>query len=590
MSTNQILIGIGLIFVLAVGSQVLASRLKVPALIVMLPAGFTAGALTSDVNPVKLLGPAFQPSVSLAVAVILYDSGLGLDLGKLRGPSRKVVFRLIVIGLAFSFALTAISAPALLGMSGGAAVMLGTILVVTGPTVVGPLLAFVRPAQRLRRVLAWEGSLMDPIGGILGAAVFHAVSASASHRFGSQPLDFPESIGTALAGAIVAVALLWLLLRTLDLPDVLGTSAQLAVVVAVAAGCDVVRPESGLLAAIIAGVVVSNVPGFGVSARRPFLETLVQLIIGLLFVSIAATITPSSLHGLLLPTIGLVALLVLVARPLTAALATIGTDLTKGERGFAGWMAPRGIVAAATATTFSAGLASKGVAGAAKILPVTFLVIVATVAVYGLSASPVARRLGVLQSRRSRPVLVGGQPWVLELAKTLRDAGLDVLMWAGYREQRESITNANLPLAGDPLRDWALGQSAEMEGITSVYLLTDEDDYNALAAVLLHDLAGDEAPSVYRLAPSPGHDMAITPSPPSEMLFGAGLNRAVIDRKFDEGASFETLPADGTPPPDCDLLFVIDTGGQLQVATEASSPTPREGDVMVVLGKGVSAR
>src|SRR5215471_9676196 len=103
MSTNQILIGIGLIFVLAVGSQVLASRLKVPALIVMLPAGFTAGALTSDVNPVKLLGPAFQPSVSLAVAVILYDSGLGLDLGKLRGHARKIVIRLLVFGVVFSF-------------------------------------------------------------------------------------------------------------------------------------------------------------------------------------------------------------------------------------------------------------------------------------------------------------------------------------------------------------------------------------------------------------------------------------------------------------------------------------------------------
>jgi NhaP-type Na+/H+ or K+/H+ antiporter len=473
MSTNQILIGIGLIFVLAVGSQVLASRLRVPALIVMLPAGFIAGALTSDVNPVKLLGPAFQPAVSLAVAVILYDSGLGLDLRKLQGHTRKTVIRLIIVGLALSFALTALLAPALLGMSTRAAVMLGAILVVTGPTVVGPLLAFVRPAQRLRHLLAWEGSLMDPIGAIIGASVFHAISASTEPRLSSQVADFWESLGTGVAGAIVAVALLWLLLRILDLPDALGTSAQLAVVVAVAAGCDALRPESGLVAAIITGVVISNIPGFGIPARRPFLETLVQLIIGLLFVSIAATITPSSLRGLVLPTIGLVAALVLVARPLTAALAAIGTDLTTGERSFTGWMAPRGIVAAATATTFSAALVTKHVSGAAKILPVTFLVIVATVTVYGLTASPVARHLRVLASRRSRPVLVGGQPWVIDLGRTLRDAGLDVLMWAGYREQRESIASANLPLAEGVLREWALGQAAELEGITALYLLTD---------------------------------------------------------------------------------------------------------------------
>src|SRR5215472_3130673 len=589
MSTNQILIGIGLIFVLAVGSQVLASRLRIPALIVMLPAGFIVGALTSDVNPAKLLGPAFQPAVSLAVAVILYDSGLGLDLRKLQGHSRRVVIRLIIVGLVLSFALTATLAPALLGLSVRAAVMLGAILVVTGPTVVGPLLAFVRPAQRLRYVLAWEGSLMDPIGAILGASVFHAVSASTGHRFGSQVGDFWESFGTGVAGALVAVALLWLLLRILNLPDILGTSAQLAVVVGVAAGCDVVRPESGLIAAIITGVVISNIRGFGIPARRPFMETLVQLIIGLLFVSIAATITPSSLRGLVLPTIGLVAVLVLVARPLTAALATIGTDLSTGERCFTGWMAPRGIVAAATATTFSAALVSKHVGGAAKILPVTFLVIVATVTVYGLTASPVARHLRVLASRRSRPVLIGGQPWVIDLGRTLHNAGLDVLMWAGYQDQRDSITNANLPLAETLLREWSLGQAAELEGITAVYLLTDEDDYNALAAILLHDLASEDAPGIYRLAPPSGQETVITPSPPSEMLFGRGLNRPAIDRKVGAGARIEALPVDGTPPPDCDLLFVIDTEGVLHAATEAGSLTPRSGDVMVLLGKGASA-
>jgi NhaP-type Na+/H+ or K+/H+ antiporter len=589
MSTNQILIGVGLIFVLAVGSQVLASRLRVPALIVLLPAGFTAGALTSDVNPVKLLGPAFQPAVSLAVAVILYDSGLGLDPRNLRGHARKIVIRLLVFGVAFSFALTAVSAPALLGLSARAAVMLGAILVVTGPKVVGPLLAFVRPKERLRNVLAWEGSLMDPIGAILGASVFHAVSASTSHQLGSQVTDFLESLGTGVAGAIVAVALLWLLLGVLDLSDMLGTSAQLAVVVAVAAGCDVARPESGLIAAIITGVVISHVPGVDIPARRPFTETLVQLIIGLLFVSIAATITPSSLHGLLLPTAGLVAILVVIARPLTAFLATRRTDLKTGERCFVGWMAPRGIVAAATATTFSAGLVAKGVGGASKILPVTFLVIVATVAVYGLTASPVASRLGVLTSRRTRPVLIGSQPWVIDLGQTLRNAGLDVLMWAGYLEQRQAIVRANLPLGKGELRTWALGQTATLEGITDIYLLTDEDDYNALASTLLHDLSGDGGPSIYRLAPPPGHDTVITPSPPSEMLFGSGLDQSAMARRYRQGASIQACTGNGTLPDEYELLFVIDQAGQLRPATRSSTPEPQPGDTTILLGKPESA-
>jgi len=585
MSTNQILIGIGLIFVLAVGSQVLASRLKVPALIVLLPVGFIAGALTSDVNPIKLLGPAFQPTVSVAVAVILYDSGLGLDPRNLRGHARKVVIRLLIFGVVFSFALTALSAPALLGLSARAAVMLGAILVVTGPTVVGPLLAFVRPKERLQKILGWEGSLMDPIGAILGASVFHAVSASTNHHlFDRQALDFLESLGIGVAGAAVAVAALWLLLAKADLPDVLGTSAQLAVVIGVAAACDVFRPESGLIAAIITGVVISVVPGVDIPARRPFMETLVQLIIGLLFVSIAATITPSSLHGLLLPTAGLVAILVLIARPLTALLGTWRTDLDTGERSFIGWMAPRGIVAAATATTFSAGLIAKGIGGAAKILPVTFLVIVATVAVYGLTATPVARRLKVLSPERTRPLLIGGQAWVIDLGKTLRDAGLDVLMFAGYPEQRQSIQNAKLPLGQGQLGTWAQGQTATLEGVTDIYLLTDEDDYNAIADIYLHNLGGEEAPAIYRLAPPPAHETIITPSPDYAMLFGPGLDQSAMASKYQQGARIQAQTSNGKSPDGSALLFVIDPAGRLRPATKSGTPEPQSGDTVVLLG------
>src|SRR5262249_7241505 len=151
-----------------------------------------------------------------------------------------------------------------------------------------------------------------------------------------------------------------------------------------------------------------------VPAQRPFFETLVQLIIGLLFVSISATVTPASVSHLLLPTVGLVAVLVLVTRPLVAFLATMRTDLTPGERAFTGWMAPRGIVAAATASTFGATLVMHDIGGASRILPVTFLVIVATVTIYGLTAVPVALRLGVTRPARSRPLLIGGDEWVID--------------------------------------------------------------------------------------------------------------------------------------------------------------------------------
>ena len=580
MTTNQALAGVGLILVLAVGSQVFASRLRVPALIILLPAGFIAGAMTTDVNPQRLLGAAFQPLVSLSVAVILYNAGLGLDLRKLHGHTRRVVTRLIVVGVPITWGFAAAFAALLLGMSKGAALMIGAILVVSGPTVVGPLLTFVRPTERLQRVLIWEGSLIDPIGGILGAVVFHAVLASTHRGVGYQLGQFLIGISIGVVGGVIGIAVLWFLLRKLRLGEVLGTTSQLASVVGVAAACDIVRDDAGLIAAVVMGLAVANMRGFDMPARRPFFETLVQLIIGVLFIAISATVTPASLRHLVLPTLGLVAVLVLITRPLVAKLATLRTDIPKRERWFTGWMAPRGIVAAASASTFSAGLVKHGIGGASKILPVTFLVIVATVTLYGLTAAPVARRLGVTRPDRTRPLLVGGEAWVIELACSLRSAGLDVLMWAGFEEQREQIRKAGLELAPGELLAAATGRGAELEGISAVLLLTNEDDFNALASAVL---AGSVEGPVYRLGPRlPSHGV-VAPYTGGQILFGAGLTRYDVGRRYDSGARITSRPAGGGLPAGTDLLFLVRADGNLMPVTTASTPELQSGDTMIVL-------
>jgi len=482
-----------------------------------------------------------------------------------------------------TFVIGAVFAGLLLGMSRQAAIMTGAILVVSGPTVVGPLLAFIRPTERLQRVLSWEGSLIDPVGGILGAVVYHAVVASTRPRLGYQAGQFLLGVGVGLAGGLVGVALLWLLLRTLRLGEILGTSAQLASVVAVAAACDVIRDDAGLISAIVMGLAVANLRGFDVPARRPFFETLVQLIIGVLFIAISATVTPASLRHLILPTLGLIAVLVLVARPLVAFLATLRTDMTAGERAFTGWMAPRGIIAAATATTFGAGLAAQHVGGASKILPVTFLVIVVTVALYGLTAVPVARLLRVTRPARTRPLLVGGEDWVVDLGAALQSLGLQVLMWAGLDEQRERIKEADLELASGELLAAATGRRAQLEGITAVLLLTDEDDFNALGSTVLQ---GSVEGPVYRLAARlPSHGV-VAPYTGGEILFDPLLTRYEVSRRYAGGARISTRLADGDGGAAADgtLLFLVRADGQLAPVTSNGPPQPQPGDVMVLLG------
>jgi NhaP-type Na+/H+ or K+/H+ antiporter len=581
MTTDQILIGLGLTVALAVGAQILAHTLRIPAIVVLLPVGFVAGALTDNVVPTNIVGPAFEPLVSLAVAVILFDSGVGLDLRRLAGSTRRVVTALIVLGIPITWAIAALAGRLILGLSSGAALMLGAVLVVSGPTVVGPLLSFVRPSRRVQAVLEWESSVIDPIGAILGALTFHALVAGDPQPFAYEVGQFLTSVAVGLAGGAIGTAVLWLIFRRFSVSEALGASGALATVVAVAAACDIVREDTGLFAAIVMGIALANLAAFDVPVRRPFFETIIQLVIGLLFISISSTVTPESVGDVLLPTMGLVAVLVLVGRPLVALAATARSDLSMGERAFVGWMDPRGIVAAATASAFSTPLVGIGVAGASDILPVTFVVIVGTVTLYGLTAVPVARRLGVTRPAASLPLIVGGSEWVVDLALALRSQGLDVLMWAGGDGQRQRIQAAGLRLAHGRLLADATGRGAELEGITTVLLLTNEDDFNALAAVALE---GTLDGGVYRVA-APSQDVGVVaPFTRGELLFGGPLTGVEIARRHREGAEIIIRGSDQGLPAGAEPLFVVHRGGQLDPVTAERAAEPQDGDTLVLLG------
>jgi NhaP-type Na+/H+ or K+/H+ antiporter len=403
VSETDIFIGFGLTILFAVGCQIVAQRVRIPAIVLLLPVGFLAGHFIHAMNPAKSLGAAFSPLVALAVAIVLFDGGLDLEFRELEGHHQRVVRRLLYLGIPITWAGATLLAGSLLGLSDGAAVMLGAIVIVSGPTVVAPLLVSARPGRRVSLILGWEGTMIDPFGAIIGALVFQAVVHHTRTGHGREILAFLRSIGVGALGGVIGAAVLWLLLSKVRLSGVLATEAILAVVVGTAAICDAARADSGLIAAIVMGVALANLPGIDLPEDRKFFRTIVQLVIGVLFISISATVTASSVRSVLGPTLVLVVGLVFVVRPLVAAVSTLRTPLTWRERAFIGWMDPRGIVAASTAASFGAPLAAAGVSGANKLVPATFLVIVGTVTLYGLTAAPVARLLGLHESSDEVP-------------------------------------------------------------------------------------------------------------------------------------------------------------------------------------------
>ena len=390
---------------LATLCQVIAPRLRIPALILLLPAGFLLGLLAPQLRLGDMLGSAFPVIVDLVVAIILFQGGLELGSNPLAGPDRRTVRRLVWVGGAMTLVGVAGAAHVLLGMEWAIAFMLGAILIVSGPTVVTPILDFAGLGGRVRGILQWEGTLLDPIGALVAVVVFQVIRASGAESVGEAVASVAVSILVGVVAAAVGVLLYVAGGRLARGSDLLGTQVLLGSVIVTAGLANAIAQDTGLLAALLMGIMAPRVArhfGASLASSQRFFGTIVSMGIGVLFVSIAALVPAAAVVSALVPTLALTAVLILVLRPLVALVGTARSGLTAGERAFIGCMDPRGIVAAATASSVGAALIATNEAGAERLLPVVFLVVAATVAVYGLGAIPIARRLRLADAGTAR--------------------------------------------------------------------------------------------------------------------------------------------------------------------------------------------
>jgi NhaP-type Na+/H+ or K+/H+ antiporter len=588
MSTDDVLKGLGLVLVLAVGAQLVARRLRLPAIVVLLPAGFIAGIATDDVQPDALLGPLYQPFVSIAVGVILFEAGLRLSLHEVNRRIHSVVARLVTLGVIVTWLAIAGTVALLFGgMNGGVALLIGAILVVSGPTVVLPLLAFIRPTGDVRSLLKWEGVLVDPIGAILGVLVFLGVQSASDGGARWHPGELLLSVGTgALIGAIGAAILVLLLREVMANSPEMAIPTTLMVVVATVVAADLAREDAGLAAATVMGAVMANLAlvrpsnAIDISVMLEFHETLVRLLIGVLFVLVAASVSPHDVGRVMPEALVLVAVMVLLVRPAAVMLSMWRSSFTLREREFVAWMAPRGIVAGATASAFGPELARRGVAGADLVLPIVFVAIFGTVVLYGLTASLVARRVGVAGQERGRVLVVSGHPWARDLAAALKGAGLAVRMWVGPASDRAAARAAGLEADRGRFMVDAVNREAEFEEITDALVLTPSDDFNAMVAAELRGTLGHA--HVYRLAPHPEDPNLYPPSTETGILGSTELTFEELDRRVAAGARFASRAS--TDPTNTDVvLFTVTPDGRLRARVDGRGSDPTPGERLIVL-------
>jgi hypothetical protein len=403
-------------------------------------------------------------------------------------------------------------------------------------------------------------------------------------------------VGAAVGAA--GAALLWVLLREVHLNQPrMAVLATLMVVVAAVVVADLLREDSGFLAATLMGISLGNQRWVDASRRidisltREFQETLVQLLIGVLFVLIAASVSPSDVEAVLPEAIALVLVMVFLLRPVAVVLATWRSSLTWRERGFLAWMAPRGIVAGATASAFGLELQEDGIAGADLVLPIVFVVIFATVVLYGLTAPLVARRLHVAGKQRGLVLVVGGQDWARDLALALQKSGVAVRMWVGPTADQEAARAAGLEAGHGRMMVDAAEREDELEEVTDVLLVTRSDDLNTVAAAELRPEVGHG--HVFRVAPDPAAQDLLPPAGEGGILGSRDLTFAEISRRFEEGARFASLTVDQSVQiqrGQGELLFAVSPDGRLSVVTEGGQPDVVAGDTVICLVPPVERR
>lgn len=490
-----VLVGIGIMSLI---SQWLAWRVRVPAILFLLASGLLLGPATGFLDPDAMFGSLLFPFISLAVAVILFEGALTLNLEEIKGHG-VVVRRLITVGVLVVWLVVALFVHYIIGTSWQLAFLFGSIMTVTGPTVIMPMLQAVRPNRNIANILRWEGILIDPVGAILAVLTFTVILASQNTTtFGEIALLLVTLLG---AGLIIGggAGYLWgLALRSNWVPQYLQNVATLLIVFAVYALADVVEGESGLLAVTVMGMWLANTRGLNIEDILDFKESLSLLLISGLFILLAARVDFAQLQA-----VGPAALFVMlgiqfIARPLKVAICSIGSTLTWQERLTIAWIGPRGIIAAAISAVFALRLEVEGVADASQLVSLAFVVIVGTVVLQSLTAGLLARMLGVALPDPEGVLVVGSNPVATALAITLKDAGFSVVVshsnWDGLRAARMAgITT----FYGNPMSDHA-DRVLDLTGIGKLFAMSRNTDFNHLACAYF---SGEFGPrNVYALS------------------------------------------------------------------------------------------
>jgi len=465
-----------------VACQWLSWFTRIPAILFLLFLGIAVGPVFGILHAETLLGESLFPFVSLAVAVILFEGSLSLNLREIQQIGR-VIRNLVTIGCAVTAISSFLLAGLLTDIPWGLAAVFGAIMTVSGPAVITPMLRTIRPTPRVGRILKWEGILIDPIGATLTVLVYEFIQSyyGGHSDFGAVAMVFLKICAIGLAsGVFFGFGYGWLLKRHL-IPEFIQNTTSLGLVFLVFAGSNAIEHEAGLLSVTVMGIVLGNMRGVDLRMMLHFKESLSMLLISSLFILLASRLDLDAFVALGWGGALLLILIQFVVRPITVWLCTLKTDLTKGEKILLSWITPRGVVAAAVSSLIALRLEELGMHHAPMLVSLTFLVIIGTVTFECLTARTVAKRFDAMEPESRGILIAGSNPVARAFAEVLKKNNFRVLLGDASSGDAKEARMAGLDVYYGNLVSEHADTNLDLIGYGKLLALTPDREFNHLA-------------------------------------------------------------------------------------------------------------
>lgn len=582
-----------LIGVLGIGAQWIAWRTGWPAIALMLAAGVIAGPITGLIVPEHIFGELLEPMISVAVALILFEGGLSLNFRELR-KTEGAVTRLMMIGIPLGWVLGALACYYVAGLVWPVAILFAGILVVTGPTVVIPLLRQSNIAARPRAILKWEAIVNDPFGALCAVITYEYLRRvdQGGTLFSVVVALLGAAVVSGLIGYAMARAIAWAFPRG-HVPEYLKAPVLLVAVIGTFVLSNLIQQETGLLAVTVMGVAVANMRLDSLRDIHPFKENVTVLLISGVFVILSASLNFEVLRLFEWRFAAFLLALLLLVRPATVLIALAFSKIPWNERLLVAWIAPRGVVAVAVSGLFALRLDHLGYGNGNILVTLSFAVVVATIIAHGFSIRFVARWLKVTGAMQKGLLIVGSTPWSIALARQIQSLGLPVSITDSSWQRLSAARQVGIATYHGELLAEATEERLDLSQFQVLVATTENEAYNALVcSEFAHHIGRD---SVYQLGGSgDDHDHRSLPGAlRGRAMFTAGHGVEDILQREAAGWTFRSTRiseqfnfdhARSALPDEADMLFVLRKDGRIRFFTHAARPMPQKGDIVVSYG------